>query len=89
MPAVTLKLRTGQGGRHTDTSEPNNLPAVVRQLVTEVQALNAIFDAHKHSFDGTAAADSISGAPVTGATTGSATGGVVTALPASVITIET
>lgn len=89
MAAVTLKAFTGQGNRHIDTSEANNLPAVVRQLVSEHQALKTLFDGHKHSFDGTGGADQISNTPVTGATSGTATAGVATVFPVTEITIET
>ena len=89
MPAVTLQLRTGQGGRHNDTSEPNNLPAVVRQLATEIAAMKVIFDGHKHSFDGSQGASAISGASVTGTTTGTAAGGTTSPFATSLITIET
>lgn len=60
----------------------NNLREILISLTeddalirTSLNALITSYNAHAHSFDGTAAADSVSGDPVTGAATGSATGG--------------
>jgi hypothetical protein len=77
-PEFEIPRTLADGGAGLADDSYKSLLRAIRSLKNDFDNLKTIFDGHKHSFDGTQAADSISETPVTGATTGSATGGVAT-----------
>lgn len=60
---------------------------LMNELIAESADLRAKYDAHKHSFDGTGGASQVSGTPVTGATSGTAAGGVASPAAAATVTV--
>lgn len=66
-------LRMGKAG--VPVNDWNDLVTILNAIIDLVNELKTLYDGHKHSFDGTQAASSVSNTPVTGATTGTAAGG--------------
>ncbi len=80
-PDYEIPWNMGEGGSNLSDDGIKGLVRALRSVKEDLDQTKAIFDAHKHSFDGSQAADSISNTPVTGTTTGSATGGTPTVIP--------
>jgi hypothetical protein len=80
--AATIKKHFADGGQGVSSPrEKNGLRALFVQVLADLTAIKTKFEAHKHSFDGTAgSASAITGTPVTGATTGTAVGGTASTI---------
>ena len=80
MAVIKKSMAAGAGGRVAGSlsRDGNDLYDILVSIVSDLDNIKSIFDGHKHSFDGSQAASSISNTPVTGTTSGTAAGGTAT-----------
>ena len=75
MPVVN-EMSTGFRGVYSNDAPTNRrLFEMLQSLADDLNEIKTKYEAHKHSFDGGQTTDAITNTPVTGTTSGTATGG--------------